>query len=203
MMVLSARHHTPRSSRGIVLILLALGLYAPGGPAGELSEAPDASTLELSLPDLSGQPRGLDEFAGKVVLVNFWASWCRPCIEEMPTIQRLAEAMHDRPFAVIGVNVGETRRRVQTAVKRLGIDFPVLLDKDNAVFRRWGATVLPSAYVLGRDGRIRFVARGPLEWDRVDIVETLRELADQPTHHEYRPQTTLLSSQALRLAGRR
>lgn len=162
------------------MILLALGLYAPGAPAGELSEAPVALALELSLPDLSGQPRSLDEFSGKVVLVNFWASWCRPCIEEMPTLQRLAEAMRDRPFAIIGVNVGETRRRVQAAVKRLGIDFPVLLDKDNVVFRRWGATVLPSAYVVGRDGRIRFIASGPLEWDRVDIVEMLRELADQP-----------------------
>ncbi len=111
--------------------------------AGELSEVPDGSKLQFSLPDIDGQQRSLDDFAGKVVLVNFWASWCRPCIVEMPSIQRLAEEMSDRPFAVIAINVGEAKRRVQTTVKRLDVDFPVLLDKDSAVFEDWGANVRP------------------------------------------------------------
>ena len=161
---------------------MVLGLYPLSGQAGELSEVPVAQQFELNLPDLSGQQRNLDEFAGKVLLVNFWASWCRPCIEEVPGIRRLMEAMADVPFAVIGVNVGESERRVQTMVERLRMEYPILLDKDSAAFKGWGATVLPTAYVLDRSGRVRYVGRGPVEWDRVDIIDMLRQLAEQPPH---------------------
>lgn len=171
-----------RNTAGIILILLVLALYPLSGPAGELSEVPVALRLELNLPDLSGQQRNLDEFAGKVLLVNFWASWCRPCIQEMPSILRLVEVMGEKLFAVIAVNVGEAERRVQATAKRLEIDFPVLLDKDSTVFNGWGATVLPTAYVLDRSGRVRYIGRGPLEWDRVDIVDMLVQLAEQPPH---------------------
>ena len=169
-----------RTVAGIVMILLVLGLYPLSGPAGELSEVPVALRLELNLPDLFGQQRNLDEFSGKVLLVNFWASWCRPCIEEVPGIRRLIEAMADVPFAVIGVNVGEAERRVQATVKRLRMEFPILLDKDSAVFKDWGGNVLPTAYVLDGSGRVRYVGRGPVEWDRVDIVAMLVHLTEQP-----------------------
>ncbi len=168
-----------RSIARIVLILLALTLYPPRGITGELYEVSLASPPVLNLPDLSAQPRNLDEFAGKVVLVSFWASWCTPCIEEIPSIQRLVTAMRDQPFAVIGVNVGETQRRVQMTVKRLAIDFPVLLDRDSAVFKDWGVTVLPTAYVIDRRGRVRYAARGPIEWDRTDIVDLMQALTYQ------------------------
>ena len=150
--------------------------------AGELSEVPAALPPGFSLPDLAGQQRSLDEFTGKVLLVNFWASWCWPCIEELPGIQRLIAAMADAPFAVIGVNVGEAERRVQATVKQLRMDFPILLDKDSAAFKGWGANVLPTAYILDGSGRVRYIGRGPVEWDRADIVEMLRQLAEQPPH---------------------
>ena len=135
--------------------------------------APAAAPVELRLPDLDGQERSLDELKGKVVLVSFWASWCTPCLEEMPSIQRLAEDLRDKPFAVIGVNVGESPLRVKTMVRRLGIGFPVLLDRDSAVFDRWGATVLPTTYVLDAEGVVRFVGRGPLEWDSNAVMSIL------------------------------
>jgi thiol-disulfide isomerase/thioredoxin len=133
--------------------------------------------MELNLPDLEGRLYDLDELRGKLVVVNFWASWCTPCIQEMPSIQRLADRMRDRPFAVIGVNVAEGERRAKTIAQRLGIGFPVLLDKDSAAFHRWGATVLPTTYVLDADGVIRYVGRGPLEWDGVEIVDLLEAMA--------------------------
>jgi len=169
-----------RTAAGIVLILMVLGLYPLSGPAGELSEVAVAQQFELNLPDLSGQQRNLDEFAGKVLLVNFWASWCRPCIEEVPGILRLMESMADAPFAVIGVNVGEAERRVQATVKRLHMEFPILLDKDSTSFKGWGANVLPTAYVLDGSGRVRYVGHGPVEWDRDDMVNLLMQLAEQP-----------------------
>lgn len=160
-------------------------LFPLPAPAGELSQLPPVSPPAFSLPDLAGRPRGMGEFAGKVVLVTFWASWCSPCIEEMPSIRRMAAAMADRPFTVVGVNVGEGERRAQAAAGRLGIGFPVLLDKDSATFRGWGADVLPTAYVLDRSGRIRYVARGPVDWDRTDIIDMLKQLtAEQPSGRE-------------------
>ena len=151
-------------------------------PASELSEVPAALPPAFSLPDLAGHQRSLNEFTGKVLLVSFWASWCRPCIDEVPSILRLMEAMADTPFTVIGVNVGEAERRVQATVERLRMEFPMLLDKDSAVFKGWGANVLPTAYVLDSSGRVLYVGRGPVEWDRDDIVDMLVQLAEQPPH---------------------
>lgn len=168
------------------LLMLWLLLLCPlPAPAAELSQVPTALAPGVELPDIAGKQRSLGEFTGRVVLVTFWASWCRPCVEEMPSIRRLAEAMTDAPFAVVGVNVGEGERRVQAAAGRLGIGFPVLLDEDSATFADWGADVLPTAYVLDGFGRIRYVARGPLEWDRDDIIERLKRLAAEHTgRHE-------------------
>jgi len=166
-------------------MLSALWLAPLPAPGSDLSELPAALSPGFSLPDLAGRQRSLNEFKGKVVLVTFWASWCSPCIKEMPSIQRLAATMADLHFAVVSVNVGEGKRRAQAAAGRLGIEFPVLLDKDSTAFKDWGADVLPTAYVLGRSGRIRYIARGPIEWDRVDIVETLKQLAaEQRTGRE-------------------
>lgn len=181
MMIRSARRDTLRNLAGTGLILLASALCSFNVTAGELSEVPATLPPGLSLPDLSGQQRNLDAFSGKVLLVNFWASWCTPCLEEMPAIQRLAAAMDAASFAVIAINVGEAQRRVQATARRLELDFPILLDKESAVFNRWGATVLPTTYLLDRSGRIRYVGRGPLEWDRPDIIGMLEKLADPLT----------------------
>jgi thiol-disulfide isomerase/thioredoxin len=166
----------------LIGLVLACLLAVTAAGAGELSPAQGSPRVDLLLPDVDGLERGLQEFKGKVLLVNFWASWCSPCIEEMPSIQRLAEVMRDKPFAVIGVNVAETERRAKAMTQRLGISFPVLLDRESDVFHRWGGTVLPTTYVLDGAGVVRYVGRGPLEWDAADIVETLERLvATEPT----------------------
>ena len=167
-------------------LILALALIAACGDKKD-EPTPEETTLtaigqkapDFTVATLDGGAFSLSDHRGRVVLVNWFATWCAPCIEEMPSIQRLAREMHGKPFAVIGVNVGETERRVQATVKRLEIDFPVLLDKNSAVFENWGATVLPTTYVLDGNGRVRYVGRGPLEWDRVDIIDMLGHLTEQ------------------------
>jgi peroxiredoxin len=177
----TSRRATLHNFAGMVLMLSAPWLAPAPSPAAELSQVHGARPPGFSLPDLAGQQRSLGEFSGKVVLVTFWASWCSPCIEEMPSIRRLAATMADQPFTVVGVNVGEGERRAQAAAGRLGIGFPVLLDKDSTVFNGWGADVLPTAYLLDRSGRIRYIARGPVDWDRADIIGMLKQLAaEQP-----------------------
>ncbi len=165
----------------IGLALVSLSLVPGPAAAGELSPARAPKHVELRLPDLEGRQRQLDEYRGQVVLVNFWASWCTPCVTEMPSLQRLAEAMRGKPFAVIGVNVAEGQGRAQMAARQMGVGFPVLLDEDSAVFNRWGVTVLPTTYLLDRDGVVRYLGRGPLEWDgaeAIGIIETLLEPAE-------------------------
>jgi thiol-disulfide isomerase/thioredoxin len=154
-------------------------LAGSGIHASELTTVEMGPAVSLSLPDLSGRQRRLEEFAGKVVLVNLWASWCTPCIKEVPSIQRLAEQMHREPFEVVGVNVAEAPRRVQTAVQRLGIEFPVLLDAESLLFERWEAKVLPATYLLDAQGRIRYLKRGPMEWDGAEATEAVRQLLDE------------------------
>lgn len=171
-----------RAARDLILMLSFLWFCSPATPAGELSPPPDGPRLSLSLPDLAGQQRSLEEFSGRVVLVNFWASWCSPCIKEMPSIHRLIEAMRDKPFAVIGVNVAEPALRARTAAGRLHLGFPVLLDTDSTVFKGWGATILPTTYILDGEGRVRYIGRGPMEWDRPDLIDMLVKLAEQPPH---------------------
>lgn len=171
------RRNVLRNVTVSVLLFSSLMLCVASMRAGELSEVSNGQRLVFSLPDLDGRQRKTDEFAGKVLLVNFWASWCAPCIQEMPSIRRLEDAMRDHPFAVVGINVAEVERRVRTTAQRLKLDFLVLLDRESVVFKHWGAKVLPTSYVLGRDGAIRYIALGPLEWDNLDIENRMKELA--------------------------
>lgn len=174
----------PRYLMPVAGLLACLALSITLSPCtalgGQLTAIPEGVQAELSLADLDDRQHTVEEFRGQVVLVNFWAGWCMPCIQEMPSILRLQEAMRGRPFAVIGVNVAEGKRRVQTLVRQLDLDFLILLDRDGSEFRRWGAEVLPTTYILDSDGRPRYVALGPLDWDAPDIVATLQELLPRP-----------------------
>lgn len=159
-----------------VLTLAGTSLPLAVGATGRLDEVHASAPLEASLPDLTGRQRAIDELRGKVVLVNFWASWCTPCVTEMPSIQRLAATLEGEPFAVIGVNVSESKLRVRTMAQRLGLDFPILLDGEGEIFTSWGATVLPTTYVLDRGGLPRYLGRGPLAWDEPPARELIEGL---------------------------
>jgi thiol-disulfide isomerase/thioredoxin len=96
--------------------------------------------------------------------VNFWATWCEPCRDEMPSLARLQAALADRPFTVLAVNLDEPVSRIKKFLARTPLDFPVLLDRDAAVAKAWRARILPATYLVGRDGRIRQVHFGELDW---------------------------------------
>lgn len=170
-----------RNLTGVTLLLLSiLYLFPQVATAGELSKVPATQPSQFRLQDLAGNTHSLDEFTGKVILVNFWASWCIPCTEEIPTINNLVKVMNDEAFVVIGINNAEDLRRVQATVKRLNMDFLVLLDRDSDVFTDWGADILPTAYVLDRSGQIRYIARGPIEWDSTEVIQLFKRLLAEP-----------------------
>jgi thiol-disulfide isomerase/thioredoxin len=127
-----------------------------------LAGAAGAQPLELA--DLEGKPHRLDDYRGKVVLVNFWATWCAPCREEMPSIERLRQALEGKPFVVLAVNVGEGARIAGDFMQTIPNGFTVLLDRDGRTAKSWGARILPATYVIGPEGEIQIKHFGAIDW---------------------------------------
>ena len=135
-----------------------------------------SETPVLALNDLSGRPHSLADYKGTIVLVNFWATWCEPCRAEMTSMQRLQERLAGRPFTVLLVNHGETRMRVGDFVKREALAFSVLLDPNQDAAKAWRVRVLPSSFLVGADGRVRYTVIGEIDWASRESVETVQTL---------------------------
>ncbi len=125
----------------------------------------------LKLTDLDGKVHDLADYKGKVVLVNFWASWCPPCVKEMPSMQRLKEKMAGKPFVILAVNMAEPENEVRDFLAtKVAVDFPILMDRDGAALKAWKVFVFPTSFVVGPDGKIRYGLYGEFEWDTDEVV---------------------------------
>ncbi|MES9981354.1 MAG: TlpA disulfide reductase family protein, partial [Candidatus Thiodiazotropha sp. 6PLUC5] len=155
-------------------LLFMLLTSANGGWLEEIKPSKEANNIELF--DINNQKYSLSGLNGRVVLVNFWASWCPPCIEEMPSMTRLVETISSDRLVVLAVNVKEKRARVERIATRLELNFPVLLDQKKAVADAWGIKVYPSSFLIDSSGRMRFKAIGPVEWDSDEVVAYIKQL---------------------------
>jgi len=166
-----------------ITALLVLGLaIVPAGQSAELGDyTAKTPTPPLALKDLQGQQHSLEDYRGKVVLVNFWASWCHPCLQEIPELIRLGEKLADSPFAILAVNVGEEQRKLPAFVKKMDDHMVILMDPESAAFKNWQGIGLPSTFVLDGNGRIHYEAYGPVDWDGDHVVDTLRQLMQLPS----------------------
>ncbi len=118
----------------------------------------------LELADVSGARHRLADYRGKVVLVNFWATWCEPCKEELPSIERLRASLQGEPFEVLAVQMAGSARMSRDAAEALGLHFRMLPDRDSSVSKAWGVEVLPASFLVARDGTIAFRHAGELDW---------------------------------------
>ena len=129
----------------------------------------------LQLTDLNGKVWRLTELRGRVVLVNFWASWCEPCRAEMPSLQSLAD-QHRQDLVVLAVNLKESTQTVQQFVQRTGLTLPVLPDPQGVTARAWGVAVFPSTVLIDAQGKVRSVVQGELDWTGPDAKRLLQPL---------------------------
>jgi thiol-disulfide isomerase/thioredoxin len=136
-------------------------------------------TAVFDLPDVKGEQHTLEDYRGQVVLVNFWASWCPPCIQEMPALEKLQQQLDEQPFEVLAVNVGEKKYRVWKFLKLISFDLPVLLDERKDTFNAWGASVLPTSFLLDKQGRVRYRVQGETEWDSNAVISLIEALINE------------------------
>jgi cytochrome c biogenesis protein CcmG, thiol:disulfide interchange protein DsbE len=130
----------------------------------------------LTLNDLAGRAHTLADYRGRVVLVNFWATWCEPCREELASIGKLQQQLAGRPFDVVLVNYGESRARVAEFATRERIGFPVLLDPNRDAPRTWRVRVLPTSFLVDPDGQVRYSVIGEIDWAAADPASVVRTL---------------------------
>jgi thiol-disulfide isomerase/thioredoxin len=140
----------------------------------------DSATTAFSLVDLKDNTTQLADYRGKVLLVNFWASWCPPCIKEMPSLQRLQQQLDDKPFTILTINVGEPKYKVWKFAQLINLTLPVLLDPESDTFYAWNSTILPTSFLLDRQGRVLYRAQGDVKWDSEDIVSLINRLLAEP-----------------------
>ena len=135
---------------------------------------------ELILKDLNNKTVNLNQLKGKVVLVNFWASWCPPCVHEMPSMQRLQNRFFAKGFTILGVNMAEDEKTVRHFLKtKVDIQFPILFDKHGTALKSWGVFAFPTSYVIDKKGKIRYAIFGGVDWEKESILNKISLLLNE------------------------
>ncbi|MGH7181974.1 MAG: peroxiredoxin family protein [Nitrospiraceae bacterium] len=133
---------------------------------------------DFRLPDLEGKSQSLSQYRGKIVLLNFWATWCKPCTTEMPAMQTVYDKLRDKGFVVLAVNELEDDAKVREHIKQYGHTFPVLMDRDNKVANQFGVFGLPVSVFIDQEGRVQEYIKGGLLTEQ-KIDETVARIQKQ------------------------
>ena len=157
------------------LLCIALGLAG----AAQAAVAPQSAAPDFTLKSLEGKNLRLAEQRGNVVLVNFWASWCGPCKQEMPHLNKLYDKYRAAGFTMLGVNVDEDPRTAIGAASKLAVRVPVLFDADKVVSKLYDLQSMPATVLIDRDGRVRYLHRGYREGLEESYDKQIRELVKE------------------------
>lgn len=136
---------------------------------------------DFTLPDMDGKEYSLADFRGKVVMLNFWATWCPPCRREMPSLERLHQTMEGEDFAVVAINQFEDPDLVFAYTGQLSVfpTFPILFDRDSSVAETYRVKGLPTTFLIGKSGKVRYRAVGGREFDHPEVEAIIRDLIDE------------------------
>lgn len=150
------------------------GIHSNSAGLGKIDGESVAPTLRLGT--IGGEEIDLLRLRGKVVLVNFWATWCPPCIEEIPSLGRLTTQLSGKPFRIVGVDVGETEEQVRRFLNKVPAAYPVMMDPDGVTITPWKIRAFPTSYVVDKAGRLRYGYFGGLAWDDEKVVTLIEKL---------------------------
>ena len=171
--MISTTSSSSTAARAARFAALALGFVATVAVS---AIAPSSSAPDFTLRSMGGPNLRLQEQRGRVVMVNFWATWCGPCRQEMPQLNRLYEKYKSSGFVLLGINVDDDTSNAASVAAKLGVTFPVLLDTDKKVSREYDLSTMPSTVIIDRDGKVRYVHRGYLTGYEDTYEKQIREL---------------------------
>ena len=173
----AARRRLIVSLGGLAILALAFGVVwlqsAKYEPLVVGMTAPD-----FRLPDLQGKTQRLSDYRGKVVFLNFWATWCKPCKEEMPSMQVLWENLKNQDFMMLAVSMDRvtTTKDIPSFVESLKLSFPILTDSWGQTDKRYKLMGVPETYIIDQNGVLREKVIGPRDWTRRESIETIVQL---------------------------
>jgi peroxiredoxin len=176
-MTMTRKHHPSKIGLLALSFMLVLGsglVWAMGSRVPAVGTAAE----DFRLVDLEGKQQSLSQYRGKVVLVNFWATWCKPCTTEMPAMQATYDKLREKGFVVLAVNELEDEAKVREHIKQYGHTFPVLLDHDNKVANQFGVFGLPVSVFIDEKGVVQQYIKGGLLTEQVilDAVARIQKL---------------------------
>jgi len=165
----------------LVLCLLATG----SGLAAQMSGDPPRP-LEKPIPapgftleDMDGTTHRLEDHGGRVVVVSFWATWCPPCREEMPSMERAWQALKEHDIVMLAVNVGEDADTIFAFTGDYPVSFPLPMDRDSSVLKAWPVRGLPTTFVIDKQGRIVYRVIGGRDWSSPELLQMLIDLQNR------------------------
>lgn len=166
------------SSKTLAVIAAALVAVSfsckknPGPQVGELAPG-------FNLPDLEGEMHSLADLKGRVVVLNYWATWCPPCVDEMPSLEKLHEALAEKGLSVVAVSVDERFEDIERFVDNFGLTFTILHDEGMKVSRSYQTFKYPETYIIGRDGRVKSKVVGERDWVAPSVIRDLVALMNE------------------------
>ena len=163
-------------SGALVAAVLVLASFSckknPGPQVGDLAPG-------FTLPDLEGQIHRLADLRGRVVVLNYWATWCPPCVDEMPSLQKLHEALDAKGLSVVAVSVDERFEDVERFVETFELTFTILHDEGMRTARVYQTFKYPETYIIGRDGRVKSKVVGERDWVAPSVIRDLVALVNE------------------------
>jgi len=132
--------------------------------------------LAINLEDAYGNKVVKNNFKGQVTIINFWATWCPPCVKEIPSLNRLKKKMKGKNFELISINYAEDKKTILDFMKKVNVEFPVLLDPEGSFAKKWNVITYPSTFVIDKEGNIKYGVNAAIEWDKAELIKKIKAL---------------------------
>ena len=162
----------------VILLLQQKDAFFNPSPRSRLQ--PGFPAPDFAYPGLDGKKVGLGDYRGKVVFLNIWATWCPPCREEMPSMEKLYQELKGEDFEILAVSIDTSGvKAVAPFAKEYRLSFPILLDPEGTIKPLYGITGVPESFIINKDGRIEKIVIGPLDWATPDVVRFFRNLIEK------------------------